>query len=135
MSKSAQRQFLVKVSGIDGLFATKTGGDVTADANKVYDGGTLVPDVVAAPAEVDNVTVGRPYDPTRDASVLKRYRALVGRWETTLSCTPTDRDLIAVADPVVYSKALLVGVTEPEYDASSGDGATYELEFAVGGVS
>lgn len=134
MAKAAQRQFLVKVSGIDGFFSTKSGGDISADANKVYDGGSLTPDVVAAPAEVDNITVGRPYDPNRDAALLKRYRALVGRWATTVSVTPTDRDLVAVADPVVYDNALLVGITDVEADASSGDAATFELEFAVGGV-
>jgi hypothetical protein len=132
MAKSSARQFLVKVAGIDGYFMTKSGGSISADANKVYDGGSLVPDVLAGPAEADNVTVSRAYDPTRDATLLARLRRDVGRFTTTVSVTPTDRDLVAVGTPVVYSNALLVGVTEPDSDASSGDAATYELEFAVG---
>ena len=132
MAKSAQRQFLIKVAGIDGYFASKSGGDISSDTNKVYDGGSDTPDVLAGPAEADNVTVSRSYDLQRDGAVLKRLRKLVGRWETTLSVTATDRDLVAIAEPQVYPNALLVGLTEPETDASSGDAAEYELEFAIG---
>lgn len=131
-NKSAQRQFLVKVAGIDGYFMTKTGGDISADTNKVYDGGSTTPDVLAGPAEAGNVTVSRGYDPIRDGSILSRLRVQVGQFTATVSCTPTNRDLVPVGDPTVYSDALLVGLTEPEYDASSADPATYELEFAIG---
>lgn len=132
MAKSAQRQFLIKVGQIDGYFASKSGGDISSDTSKVYDGGSDVPDVLAGPAEADNITVSRSYDLQRDAALLKRLRQVVGRWSTTLSITPTDRDLIAVGEPQVYPDALLVGLTEPETDASSGDAAEYELEFAIG---
>ena len=130
--KSAQRQFLVKVAGIEGYFASKSGGDISADTNKVYDGGADTPDVLAGPAEADNITVTRPYDLQRDDPVLRNLRKRVGRWTTTVSITPTDRDLIAIGTPQVYPEALLVGITEPETDASSGDSAEFELEFAVG---
>lgn len=132
MAKSAQRQFLVKVAGIDGYWMTKSGGNIASDTNKVYDGGADQPDVLAGPAEADNVTVSRAYDLQRDLAVLERLRKQVGRWQTTVSITPTDRDLIAVAKPQVYPEALLVGLTEPETDSSSGDAATFELEFAIG---
>lgn len=132
MTKSSQRQSLVKVSGIDDYFATKSGGNISADTSKVYDGGSLTPDVLAGPAEADNITVSRPYDLQRDEPVLKRLRRMVGTWTTTVSVTPTDADLVAVGQPQVYSNAVLTGLTEPEVDASSGDAKTYELEFAVG---
>lgn len=132
MAKSAQRQFLVKVAGIDGFFAGKSGGDISADTNKVYDGGSDVPDVLAGPAEADNITVTRSFDLQRDDPVLRQLRKRVGRWSTTVSITPTDRDLIAIGTPQVYPEALLVGMTELEVDASSGDAAEFELEFAVG---
>lgn len=130
--KSAQRQFLVKVGGIDGYFATKSGGNISADTNKVYDGGAISPDVLAGPAEAENISVSRAYDYNRDEPVLKRLRQQVGRWQTTISVTPTDRDLVAIAQPNVYPEALLVGITEPETDSASGDAATFELEFAIG---
>ena len=122
----------MKVSGIDGYFMTKSGGNIAADTSKVYDGGDLIPDVLAGPAEADNITVSRAYDSVRDGALLTRLRQQVGRFSSTISVTPTDRDLIPTADPTVYPDALLVGLTEPEFDASSGDAATYELEFAVG---
>jgi hypothetical protein len=134
MSKSAQRQFLVKVSGIDGYFMTKTGGNVSADTTKVYDGGEPRPDVLSSPADVENVTVSRAYDHQRDADTLARMRGQVGKLRTTVSVTPTDEDLVANGNPVVYSDALLVGFTDVEVDASGGDAATFELEFAVGSI-
>lgn len=133
--KSAQRQFLVKVAGIEGFFASKSGGDISADTNKVYDGGSDSPDVLAGPAEADNITVGRSYDFNRDDPILRQLRKAVGRWTTTVSVTPTDRDLVAVGQPQVYPDALLVGLTEPETDASSGDAASFELEFAIGAIA
>lgn len=132
MPKSSQRQSLVKVSGIEDYFASKSGGNITADSSKVYDGGSPTPDVMTGPAEADNITVSRPYDLQRDEPVLRRLRKVVGTWVTTVSVTPTDKDLVAVGQPQVYSNAVLVGLTEPEVDASSGDAKTYELEFAVG---
>ncbi len=132
MPKASQRQFLVKVAGIDGFFATKTGGNVSSTISKVYDGGSLTPDVLSAPAEAENVVVTRPYDPRRHPQLLARLKRQVGRASFTVSITPTDRDLVAVARPVTYPDALLVGVNDPDVDAASGDAATLQLEFAVG---
>lgn len=130
--KSAQRQFLVKVTGIRGYFASKTGGNLSSDSSKVYDGGDDQPDVMAGPAEVDNITVSRAYDYERDSEILQSLRERVGRWQTTVSVTPLRRDMTALRRPTIYPDAMLVGLTEPEVDASSGDAATYELEFAIG---
>lgn len=132
MAKAAQRQFLVSVSGIMGYFATKTGGEVSSDSAKVYDGGSLMPDILSSPAQADNITVGRPFDPLRDQAVITALRQRVGRSRHTVSVVPTDEDLIAIGPATVYSNALLVRVGEPEADAASGDAATYELEFAIG---
>lgn len=133
--KAAQRQFLVKVSGIDGYFATKTGGDTSSDASDVYDGGSLTPEKLASPATSDDITVGRPYDPERDQPVINRLRAQVGRHRTTVSVQPTDADLVAIGAPTTYANALLIGCTEPEVDAASGDPAVFELTFAVESVA
>lgn len=131
MSKAAQRQFLVKVSGIDGLFASKTGGNTASEATDVYDGGTLTPEKISNPPRTDDVSVGRPFDPIRDRPVLRRLRPLVGRWRTTVSVQDTDADLVAIGQPTVYSNALLIGLTDPEHDAASGDAAAFEMTFAV----
>lgn len=133
--KSAQRQFLVTVDGISGAFASKSGGEVTSDATKVFDGGETKPDVIAAPAEVGDITVARPFDPLRDQEILNRLVQLVGQWRTTISSQPLEANMVASrVKPRVYPDALLIGVREPESDASSGDAADYELTFAVGSV-
>lgn len=137
MSKSTQRQFLVSIGGVGQYFATKTGGNVSAATSKVWDGGAKRPDVLAAPAEADNIVIGRPYDPERDQPVVKELKPRVGEWTTTVTCTPLDRNMTPVrgVEPDVYPDALLVRVTSPETDAASGDAARFELEFAVGDYS
>jgi hypothetical protein len=134
VSKSSQRQFLVSVGDISGFFMTKTGGGITADVTKAYDGGDPDPDLIAAPRDVENVTVSRVFDPIRDGELLVNLRQLVGVLTTTVTVTATDNNYVVIGEPTVYSPALLVGLTEPEVDASSGDAATYELEFAVSSV-
>lgn len=134
MSTSAQRQFLVKVEGVDGYFATKGGGESESETRKVWNGGSLQPEVLGDPAEVGDVTITRPYSATRDAPVQKRLQPLTGRWRTTVTVTPTDADLVPVADPTVYSNALLRRVGPPEHDAASGDPSVLELVFTPEGV-
>lgn len=135
MSKAAQRQFLVRAPGFTGYFATKSGGNPTSEVTKAYDGGASKADTLTANAEYDNVTVGRPFDPDRDWETVRRMHPQVGRLTGPLSITPTDRDLIPVGEPMVYPEATLVGITNPEVDASSGEPATFELEFAVDDVA
>jgi hypothetical protein len=132
MSMSAQRQALIKVEGIDGFFAQKTGGEVGSDTNKGWDGGSRVPQIVAAPPETGDVVVTRPFDPDLHQDLIENLKKRVGTWETTISITPTYTDLTAAkAKPTVHPKALLTNVRAPEYDAGSGDIADFELTFAV----
>lgn len=134
--KSSARQFLWTVAGINGTWAQKSGGEITSDATKVRDGGALVPDVLAAPPEVGDVTLTRPYDPDRDQDVLDRLITMVGQWRTTISGQPLTADMrVARTKPRVYPEALLIGVREPESDADSGDSATLELTFAAGSIA
>lgn len=134
MASSSQKMFLVTVTGISGTFMTKSGGDTSSDVTKVYNGGATVPELLAAPAETDNITVSRAYDHDRDYQAHKNARAKVGRWRTTISVTPTDLDLTSRGSATTYPNALLVRVSEPDVDSSSGDAATWELEFSVGNV-
>lgn len=134
--KAAARQFLWTVTGILGTFAQKTGGEVTSDATKVWDGGATRAQVIAAPPEVGDVTLTRPYDPERDQAMLTNLLSMVGQWTTTISGQPLGSDMKVArgVKPRVYPEALLIGVREPEHDASSGDPADLELTFATGDV-
>lgn len=133
-NKSSARMFLVKVTGIDGYFQTKTGGDITAEASKIYDGGSNTPDVMSAPRDIAEVVVARAYDRFRDKDLIKRLRTLVGEWYTDVSVTDTDPKLVAYGEPVTYTGALLTGLKEIEVDANSGEPTSFELTFTPSDV-
>lgn len=130
-NKSSKRQFLVRADTLEGFWARKTGGNITADVSKAYDGGNPIPDLISSPPAADNVTLSRTFDPDRDLEILRRLRPLVGSFRTTVTWTPTDADMVAIGPPVTYSDALLVAINEPEVDAGSGDAADFDLEFAI----
>lgn len=132
MPKSAQRHFLVAISNIAGTWSRKSGGEITAETTKVWDGGRRRPDVIAAPSIAGNITVGRPWDPARDAELARRLKQQVGSRYSTISITPTDVNMVALRNAEVYPDALLIRVTTPDVDASSGDAAELELEFEPG---
>lgn len=133
--KSSQRMFLIKVDGITGYFQTKTGGNVAAETTKVYDGGSLTPDIVAGIPDADDITISRNYDPARDGELVTQLLKLVGVWDTTLSIQPTDAAFNAIGKPRVYSGCRLKGCNEPDVDSGSGDAAPFELVFAIGSYS
>lgn len=135
MQVAAQWQSLVSVDGIEGYFATKSGGDTSGDTKKVYDGGAKNPDVMGGRPTTDDITVGRPFKPGRDRPVINRLRPLVNRWRTTVTVQDVDTDLIPVGKPTVYPNALLTAVNDPEVDADSEDEQRLELTFAVGSVA
>jgi len=129
--KMAQRQALVTIEGVPGRWATRTGGDVTADVTPVWDGGMDYPEQMASPPSADNVTVSRPVDDARDLTEIKRLKRLVGKLRATITEQPTNQDLFPIGDPDVYPDALLLRVSTPEYDASSGDPKVIETEWAI----
>lgn len=128
---ASARQQLVEVAGFPGYFATKEGGEITAETSKVWDGGSLKPESMSGPAETSNVTVGRPYRPLVHGPLLKALARQVGSYRTTVSVYDTDPDLGPVGEPTVYANALLVRLARPQHDAGSSDASTFELEFAV----
>lgn len=130
MAPNAQREFLVTVSGIEGYFARKTGGATTAEATKAWDGGSLRPSILTAPASTEDITVARPYRRERDAALLARLKRVVGRSSHTITVTPTDRDLIPAGQPEVFV-GVLRSVSGPDPDAGGGDATNIELVFAV----
>lgn len=128
---TVQSDFLVKVAGIDGYFATKSGGDVTAATTDVYEGGQKQPSKLAGRAVTANVTVERPYHAASQAATIAWLVPMVGRWRTTVSVTALDENDQPVGDPQVYSNALLVRVNPPDADVSSNRESRWALEFAV----
>jgi hypothetical protein len=134
MPTSAQRQFLISVAGVPGFFSRRSGADVEAEASREFDGGSLTPEVLTGPGIPGDLVGGRGYKPERDADVLARLRPLVGRWRTTITAQPTDRDLVPTGRPTVYT-GTLIRTNDPEADANSGDVARWELSFAIEDVA
>lgn len=132
-NKSAQRQFLITVAGIDGTFAGFRGGETKSEATRDFDGGSLNPDVLMSPAATDDIRVSRGWRRDRDIDVVKKYRPRVGRFRTTVTVQPLDEDLVPAGAPDVYS-GVLNGVSPSEADANSGNVARLELSFAVESV-
>jgi hypothetical protein len=126
---------LTRVDGFEGWFATREGGERTAETSKVRDGGDLRQETVAAPAETSNITVSKPYRPGRHAEKLRLLDLATGNWRTTLSVYDTDEQLRATGRPRVYADALLVRVKWPDGDSNSSDPSSFELEFAVNGLA
>lgn len=131
MTKLAQRQSLVSIEGIPGLWAMKQGGNVASETSSVYDGGQLRPEILTAPSLAENVTVSRPVDDVRDLPEMRRLKGLVGRFTGTITVQHTDADLFPIGDPEVYPDAILVNYNEPDADASSGEAKRLELVFAI----
>lgn len=133
-----QHQYLVTVSGIgvDGYFATITGGGVSAATGEVWDGGADFPMVTARKGRPANITVSRPFLRPRDIEVVRKLQGKVGRARATVAQQVTDEDHIPIQGPPLrlFPNALLVGCNPPDADAASGEGSRLELEFAVGTV-
>lgn len=147
MGKSAQRQIVAEIQpspiagthsrgpAFNGYFAQVSGGEITASVEKVYDGGAKFPETLCAPSEIGDITVTRFYDPDRDGSGLKLVRQLVGSTYYNLNVFDLDCDLKVYGTERVYPNALLVGLTEPEGDSSSGAPSTFSLTFSISQVS
>jgi hypothetical protein len=148
MAKISQRQVVAKVTSLTGVggnvettnqfssdtrpyFSQVSGGEVQASVEKVYDGGSTFPEVLPSVIEVGDVTVTRHYDPLVDAPLISTYRDKVGRKYFKVEIITLDADGSQVGYTRQYENCILVNITEPDGDASSGGPATFSLTFAV----
>jgi len=104
----------------------------------VYDGGSTFPEVLCAPPEIGDITLTRHFDrgdARRDHESLKLVRQGVGRLRYDVTVFSLNCDLVEFGTERSYAQALLVGVSEPEGDSSSGAPATFSLTFSISQVS
>ena len=142
MAKLAQRQIIAEITALtndnitgpnlSGFFAQVSGGEITAAVEKIYVGGLPFPQVLCAPSEVGDVTLTRHYDSDL-RTLLQEARLVVGRAYYEIKIYDTNCDIADKTSERIYPKALLVGLSEPEGDASSGAPATIALTFAIDG--
>jgi len=146
--KLAQRQIIGKIEpatvagmsappNFTGWFAQVSGGEITASVEKVFEGGEKFPETLCAPAEVGDVTLTRHYDPTRDGGLVAGLRGRVGTAYYNIIIEETDCDLKVMdsENNRIFTQALVVGLTEPDGDASSGAPATFSITLAIGGLT
>jgi len=148
MAKISQRQVVAKVIPITGkngedettntftstnraYFSQVSGGEIQASVEKVYDGGQTFPEVLPSVIEVGDVTVTRHYDPADDAATISHYRDKVGKKYFRIEVLTLDADGNQTGYTRKYENCILVNITEPDGDASSGGPATFSLTFSV----
>jgi hypothetical protein len=150
MAKLSQRQILAEITPVsEGLpkwttfrFAQVSGGEITASVEKIYEGGAKFPTVLCAPAEIGDITLTAHFDDDNNddgkaagiAKKLKDLRPLVGRAYYDITVSTYDCDIKVRGADRVYSSCLLVGITEPDGDSSSGAPTTFALTFSVQSV-
>jgi hypothetical protein len=103
-------------------FAQVSGGEITASVEKLYEGGQRRPTVLCAPAEIGDITLTAHFDDNAEYVGQAYYDITVSIYNCDLRDPSNDR---------VYPKALLVGLTEPEGDSSSGAPSTFALTFSI----
>lgn len=120
----------------DGFYAQVSGGEITASVEKVYTGKSLFPETICAPAEIGDITLTN-FTVGEEAfrTVFQKMRQLVGRLYFDITVNVYDCDLQVPGSDRFYSKALLVGLTESDGDASSGTPATYAMTFSISTVA
>lgn len=148
MAKISQRQVVAKVIPLAGkggrdestntfsssnraYFSQVSGGEIQASVEKVYDGGQQFPEVLPSVIEVGDVTVTRHYDPAIDAAQIAAYRDKVGKKYFRVEIITLDADGNQTGYTRKYEDCILVNITEPDGDASSGAPATFSLTFSV----
>jgi len=130
----AQRQVYATVSEVEGTFSQVSGGETSANSEKIYDGGSATPVVMSGARDIGNITLVRAFDQDRDPDILDTLRDAVGRAYFTVTVTLADADMNPLRNRT-YSEALLIGMNEPEGDAASGAPASMSLVFSVGSVA
>ena len=142
---ATQRQVVGRITpseGTTGLptfpdyFTQVAGGEITASVEKVYHGGFLFSETLCAPSEIGDITL-TGYVSTDNAFLgkIQLLRQVVGRVRYAIDVHIYDCDISIPGADRQYTKALLVGLTEPDGDATSGTPATFTLTFSVATVS
>ncbi|QIN94344.1 tail tube protein [Arthrobacter phage Abba] len=131
--KATKKQSLVTVEGIPGTWRSMSGGGGTADVTKDWDGGATRPDLLSGPTNFDDIELVRTYKPSQDAAWVERLTKRIGLEELTITKQGTDVNGIKLGKPRTYPACLLIGLEEPEVDASSSDAAEIKLTFATSG--
>ena len=153
-SKVSARQIVATITPKTGTTSPKwtgfkfpqvSGGEITASVEKVYAGGTMFPSLLCAPAEIGDISLTAYYDDSSDgtltddgdniAAKINHLRQRVGRAFYDIDISIYNCDIQQPGSDRQYKDALVVALSEPDGDASSGAPAMFSMTFSVQNVS
>lgn len=131
MSTASQNLITVSVAGEQlGVFATRSGGETTAEVSKSRPGGMQPEEVYPAEPTTGDVTVSRTMKRDRptgsDYDLARRLRPKAGKVDMVISEQPLDANGLAWGKPTVWT-GLLTGVNGGDADANSNEVRMLEL--------
>jgi len=116
-----------------GTFDTWEGGNVTAENTKHRRGAMGAQVAIGGPVTIEDVTISRDYDLSRDNPNSHWLSNAVGRARVTASKQYLDADGLVFGDPIIIT-GVLIGYNEPNADSDSSDVAMMELVINPDGV-
>jgi hypothetical protein len=109
-----------------GVFDTWEGANVTAENTKHRRGGMGPQIAVGGPVTVEDLTISRDYDLSRDHQHAHWLSDKVGRARVTAKKTFLDEHGVAFGPPIIIT-GILIGYNQPAGDSDSSDVAMVEL--------
>lgn len=109
-------------------WAEMAGGDITAEAKEVHNGGQLDPDHLRGRRKTADLTVRKPFYP-RDKERYDRFLGLAGLLSGEVVAQDTDPDFGAYGNPRIY-RGQLSKVGALELKAEGGNANMIELTFS-----
>lgn len=117
-----------------GTFDGHDGGAIDSAEKKFNPGGMQVPISLGGKKNVDNVTVKRLYDLTRDHPIMGWLAGGVGRADVTVVKSSMTVDQVMVANPLVYQGKLKT-LTPPQHDSESDAAAMWSMVISSATMS
>lgn len=131
MSRQDQRRVSVVIDGTPtGVWDQKSGAMMDSEETKFRPGGMAQEVALGGSQTLENLTVARLFDLSRDLSQVKRWYARAGKASVVAVEQFLDPDGNAFGAPVTYV-GKLKSVAIPEHDSESSDPALVELEVTL----
>lgn len=115
-----------------GVFDSFSGGRVSGEARVYHAGGMAPPTSEVSPAEAENITISRGYNPS-DAPLVKWLRERIG-YDAVVAAQALDHTRTAVRDGLTTYTTRIVSVSAPEHDSMGRDWNRFEVELVVEGL-
>jgi hypothetical protein len=131
-SQGAAEVVIDGIGTIPGPWQAVTGGGITAPDNKVNPGHMQTPEVLGGTASIDNIVVRRLYKLEEVHVLRESIEAKVGVGTGSVTRLLLDRNK-KVFGRGITRNCLLIRCEVSDYDATSDDATTLELEFSVKG--